>query len=227
MTPPQATPKQHPRMLKRTGKATLGPPNAPADLAHLDPRFAPLINRHGPPRVDDKVPLFQALVETICHQQLSMNAATTIHQRIHNALSPLTPTRILQTPPSRLTATGLSQAKTRYVRAIAKSFTEGGFEHSKVQDGDKEETRQRLMQLPGIGPWSAKIIMIFHLHHADTFPATDAGLIDATTRVLRFDETPSPQTLREHAENWQPYRSLAAWYLWAQRDRLLRIEGKR
>lgn len=223
-SPPTTTPR---RMLNRDGDARLGSPNAPRRLARLDPALAPVIRRHGAPRVDDQATLFQALVETICHQQLSMEAAATVHQRLQGTIGALTPQRVIQGPGARLTQAGLSQAKARYVRTIADTLDRGNLEAQALLDADDETVFERLLGLPGIGPWSAKIVMIFHLHRVDIFPATDAGLIDAAVRLLSFEDAPKPQALLEHANAWKPYRSLAAWYLWAERDRLLKSEGLR
>lgn len=215
------------RMLDRGGEARLGPPNAPQALSRLDPGLAPVIRRHGPPRVDDQASLFQALVETICHQQLSIEAAATVHQRLQETIGGLTPQRVIQAPSTHLTQAGLSQAKARYVSTIADTLHQGNLDDQALLDADDGTVFDRLLALPGIGPWSAKILMIFHLHRVDIFPASDAGLIDAAVRLLGFDEAPESETLRDHANAWKPYRSLAAWYLWAERDRLLKSKGLR
>lgn len=222
--PPETAPG---RMLNRDGDARLGSPNAPRRLARLDPALAPVIRRHGAPRVDDRSTFFQALVETICHQQLSMEAAATVHQRLQGTIGVLTPQRVIQASSTRLTQAGLSHAKARYVRTIADTLDQGNLEAQALLDADDGTVFERLLDLPGIGPWSAKIVMIFHLHREDIFPATDAGLIDAAVRLLGFEEAPEPQALLEHANAWKPYRSLAAWYLWAERDRLLKSKGLR
>lgn len=227
MTPPATPTTAKKGIFHRDGDTTLGPPDAPRALARLDPALAPIIHAQGPPRVDDTATLFQALVETICHQQLSMQAATTVHKRLHDALGEIFPTRVLEASTQELANAGLSQAKAQYVTTIAHALSQGKLEASTLRKADDEAVQKHLARLPGIGPWSAKIIMIFHLHREDVFPASDAGLIDAAERLLGFEEPPPADMLAEHASTWAPYRSLAAWYLWGARDQVLRKIGQR
>jgi len=214
--------------VRRDGEARLGEPGDPERLAEADPRLAPLVDRHGPPRVPADRPLFAVLVEAICHQQLSMQAGRSVAEGVREAVGdPIRPAGVLDADPAALREAGLAEAKAGYVRGLARAFDEGHLDADRLAEGDDEAVRAALTDVRGVGPWTADMALIFALHRPDVLPVGDLGLRDAARRVLGLDETPTPSRLREVASPWRPYRSLAAWYLWTERDRRLRAEGTR
>lgn len=214
--------------LRREGAIVLGGPDASRSLADKGPVFDPLVQRHGPARVPEPSSVFETLVEAICHQQLSMEAGRAIYQRIHEAFpAGLTPQAAREAPKRRFAQAGLSNPKAGYVASIADAFEKTPRTRAKLDPLPDGRVFQALTDLPGVGPWTARIVMLFALHRDDVLPRTDHGLLDGARRVLDLAETPSPDALARRAQAWRPHRSLAAWYLWAERDRLLQEAGKR
>ncbi len=212
--------------IQRGGPIQLGGPNASRRLAQNAPRFEPLVQRHGPARVPQPESLFATLVEAICHQQLSMSAGRAIYARLQDAYPKgLTPRSIHNGPQERLRKAGLSEPKASYVARIAERLQEHPLS-PRLDHLDDATTQDALTDLPGVGAWTARIAMIFALHRPDVLPCTDHGVLDGARRLLQAPDLTS-EHLAEHAKKWAPYRSLAAWYVWAERDRWLREEGKR
>lgn len=214
--------------MHREGPARLGEDGDEHALADQAPELAAFIERHGEPRVPAATPVFAAIVEAICHQQLSMAAGGTVHGRVVDALGdPPTPEAVLARDPETLEACGLSARKAGYVVGIAEAFETGAIDEDALARWDVDRVREALRALDGVGAWTADIVLLFALHRPDVFPAGDAGLQDAAHRLLGFEAVPSADELAERALEWRPYRSLAAWYLWTERDRRLREAGKR
>lgn len=214
--------------LRREGAIVLDGPEAGRSLADKAPLFDPLVQRHGPACVPEPSSVFETIIEAICHQQLSMEAGRAIYQRIHEAFPDgLTPQAAREAPKERFTEAGLSNPKAGYVASIADALEKTRLTRSTLEPLPDERVFQTLTDLPGVGPWTARIVMLFALHRDDVLPHTDHGLLDGARRVLDLPETPSPDALARRAQAWRPHRSIAAWYLWAERDRLLQEAGKR
>jgi DNA-3-methyladenine glycosylase II len=164
---------------------------------------------------------FAALATSITHQQVSMAAGRSIAQRtVEAAGGSWNPAGLLALSEDELRAAGLSRAKARYIRALAEADLRGelaGLEH----EAD-DAVIERLVGLPGIGVWTAKMFLLFHLRRPDVFSGEDLGL-RAGIRIL--DSLASPPSIREaeaRAELWRPHRSVASLVLWdlVRRSRL-------
>jgi 3-methyladenine DNA glycosylase/8-oxoguanine DNA glycosylase len=165
---------------------------------------------------------FQALVQSVAHQQLNGTAANTILKRV-KALYPKrkfpTPDDVLATPDGKLRKAGLSRAKVASIKDIAAKTVEGVVPHtrsfSKMPD---TEILERLTTIRGVGPWTVEMLLIFKLGRLDVLPATDFGVRKGFALVFMREELPKPVELLEHGERWRPYRSIASWYLWRGLD---------
>ena len=172
--------------------------------------MARLVKRHGPAPVGSR-PLFTALVRAIVSQQLSTHAAAAILGRIEQRVG-LEPGKLSRVRPTTLRKLGLSGTNTACVRDVAKRMVRGELDDlSALSD---EDVSGRLMEIRGIGPWTAHMVMIFSLGRPDIWPVGDVGIQRAARNLYAVDL----DGLEELGERFRPYRSHAAWYLWRSLD---------
>jgi DNA-3-methyladenine glycosylase II len=191
-------------------------------LAHLtaaDPRLAVVIERARrcdlkPKRLDS---LFHVLLRAIVYQQLNGKAAATILGRVE-ALFPdavIQPAALLAIPEDRLRAAGLSRNKLASVRDLAAKALDGTIPTpATARTLSDEELIARLTEVRGIGPWTVHMLLMFDLGRPDVLPIGDYGVRMGFKKLYRKRRDPSPAQIERHARCWQPYRSVAAWYLW-------------
>ena len=184
-----------------------------AELARVDGRMGELWARTGTPDPRAREPGFETLLRTVVYQQLSTKAAATIWDRLSTACGQVTPEALLASDGDQLRAAGLSRPKIGYARAMAEAVI-GGFDLDEVDRLPDDEAVARLVELKGIGRWSAECYLLFALDRPDIMPAGDLGLATAVERWLGLDARPGPDELRELAEAWRPWRSAAARLLW-------------
>jgi 3-methyladenine DNA glycosylase/8-oxoguanine DNA glycosylase len=194
-------------------------------LKAADPALAELIARVGPFAMELKSSrsLFGALAEAIVYQQLSNKAAATIYGRVE-ALFPRSvggfgPRDILRTPVGKLRGVGLSAAKVLALQDLARRTH--GKELPSLDEAlgmDDAVLIERLVQVRGIGRWSAEMFLMFRLGRPDILPLDDYSLRKAYAVAFRKRSLPSLRTLERHGEKWRPYRTVASWYLWRALD---------
>ncbi len=181
--------------------------------------MAALIRRLGPCRLGHGISgdPFTALINSIASQQLSVKAAATIFGRVC-ALFPdgvPTPAGLARISDDALRAAGFSRPKIRYVRDLSEHIEDGRLHFASLASLSDEEATKRLTAVKGIGVWTAEIFLMFRLGRLDILPADDIGLLRAARQVYGLRTRPTPARLRRMGELWRPYRSVAAWYLWA------------
>lgn len=189
-----------------------------------DPVMAALamaaVNHEKPPRVltPAKPDLyFIELAESIVSQQLSVKAAGTIWGRLVNIVGTIEPASILQKSHEELRSAGLSNAKANYLRSLSELIVSGEVDLSDLHNQEDEVVIERLVQIKGIGRWSAEMFLMFTLARPDVFSAGDLGLVRAVELAYgRHGIT--PEELTELAAVWSPYRTFAAQVLWHSRD---------
>jgi DNA-3-methyladenine glycosylase II len=196
---------------------------ARAHLTDRDPVLAAVIRRIGPCGLGDSqhTDHFAALLRAIVGQQLSTKAAATIHGRVLALLppgGPPAPASVLAVPPERLRAAGLSARKTDYVRNLAARALDGRTDLHRLAGLPDEEVIVELTALDGIGRWTAEMFLIFRLHRPDVLPLGDLGILKSVQRLYGFKRVPAARTVERLGRRWQPYRSIACWYLWAALD---------
>ena len=193
-------------------------------IRHLrasDPALARLIDAAGPFRLElQKTPsVFVALAEAIVYQQLSGKAAATIFARLR-ALFPRareapTPQQILRASDQKLRGAGLSRAKLLSLRDLAQQTRNGEIPSlAELRRMPDEAIIERLTQVRGIGRWTAEMFLIFRLGRPDVLPADDYGVRMGFGVALRKRALPSRKELERRGARWQPYRTVASWYLW-------------
>lgn len=188
-------------------------------LMRRDPELGAIIKRAGPCTMQAyrEGDLFSALVETIVSQQLSTRVADVIFGRVcamcGNGSSP-TPLALLGLTVEQLRSAGLSNAKARYVHGLAEAVTEGRLQLDALEHLSDDEVIAALSTVKGIGRWSAQMILLFRFNRPDIWPTGDLGIVRALERHYRMRKTPTPRRLEKLGDQWRPYRSVAAWYLW-------------
>jgi DNA-3-methyladenine glycosylase II len=195
-----------------------------AALAHLraaDPVLGRVIDAHPElvPRSWLKelptMDAFGALIFQVAGQQLSVASTRRILERLwalFDGRNP-TPAELLTADPAALRSTGLSGRKVETLRAVAQAFTDGTIDPGALASMSDEEILERLTAIKGIGPWTVQGMLIVALDRPDVVLPGDLALRKAIQRVYGLDALPTPDEVRERAEAWRPYRSLATAYL--------------
>ncbi|WP_264213596.1 DNA-3-methyladenine glycosylase family protein [Leisingera thetidis] len=179
-------------------------------LAERDSRFARALELTGPLPLRRKPDGFAELLSAIVSQQVSVASANAIWKRMKEAR--LTgPRKILRAADEELRAAGLSRQKIRYARALA----EARIDYKALRDAPDEEVIATLVQVPGIGVWTAEIYAMFSLGRADVFAHGDLALQEAARVLFCLPARPNERELRQMADAWSPWRSVAARILWA------------
>jgi len=156
---------------------------------------------------------FEGLARIVVGQQLSLASAEAIWGRLERAVRPMTPRKFLALSDDQLRAAGLSKGKVKTLRGISEAIIRG-LDLKRLANAPEEEAHATLTALPGIGPWSADIYLLFCLGRADAFAPGDLALQITARAALGLDERPSQDELLAIAERWRPWRGVAAHLLW-------------
>ena len=183
-------------------------------LAKRDASLAQILRDYGPPPMWAREPGFKTLLLIILEQQVSLASAKAAYDRLLEAASPLTPERLLQLSDETLRAAGFSRQKTAYARHLAHSIIDGHLDLHALGKMDDREARSELMNLKGIGQWTADIYLLRALRRPDIFPVGDLALVIAAQRIKRLDLPPAAEELERMAARWRPWRAVAARLLW-------------
>lgn len=189
-------------------------------LRRRDPVLRPVIDRVGPVTLKLERNRFQALVRSIIAQQISGKAARSIWQRLHAAVRPrrVTADVIAAIPMERLRQLGLSPQKAAYIHELAAHVADGRVRLSRAHRMTDDEVIEELVQVKGIGVWTAQMFLIFSLGRPDVFPHSDYGVRAAIRNLYGLDDLPNKEQSIAIAEPWRPYASIAAWYCWRSLD---------
>jgi DNA-3-methyladenine glycosylase II len=178
------------------------------------PHLRRVHERTGDPTLRRHAPGFEGLARIIVGQQLSIASAEAIWARVVRAARPMTPRAFLALGDQELRGAGLSRGKVRTLRAVCAAIEEG-LDLNELAHAPEDTVHAALTAVPGIGPWSADIFLLFCLGRADAFAAGDLALQTAAMSALKLEERPSRETLLAIAERWRPWRGVAAHLLWA------------
>lgn len=199
-------------------------------LAHLpdairawetrDPVLARLARATPPrPASDRRTSGFHSLTVSLLHQQVSLAAGRSITRRLTRACGGrITPSRLLRLPPETIRGSGVSRMKASYLRDLAVRVDSARLEFRRLRTASDEEVVEALTAVRGIGPWTAKMFLLFHLQRPDVVAPEDLGLRLAVADAygVRMDRT--ARFLERNAPRWSPYGSLASLTLWAHKD---------
>ena len=191
-------------------------------LTHLkktDPVLRAIIEQVGPCRMDYDEPTFHSLAQAIVYQQLHGKAAATIFGRLAALTgTPLTPAAVLKLTEEQLRAVGLSKQKLSYLRDLAAKSHNGVVDFASLPSLADEDVIKHLTQIKGIGVWTAHMFLMFALRRPNVLPIGDLGIQMAMRKHYRKRKLPKPAVMEKIARCWEPYRSVACWYLWRSLD---------
>ncbi len=205
----------------KTWQATLR--GAAEHLRAHDAVLAPIIDRCGPCTITPRDSYYQNLVAAIIGQQLSIRAASSIEQRFIDLFGNTfpTPEAILQKDVDTLRTAGLSRAKAVYIRDLAAHVVDGRLQVAALPHLTNQEVIKELVAVKGIGEWTAHMFLICSLGRLDILPVGDLGIRNGIMRLYALSAPPTPQAMQDLAEahHWQPYQSVASWYIWQSLDK--------
>jgi DNA-3-methyladenine glycosylase II len=188
--------------------------HAVRELATRDADLARVLAEFGTPPLWAREPGFPTLIHIILEQQVSLASARAAFNRLLAAASPLTPERFLALDDVALKASGFSRQKTTYSRHLAQLIVTGRLDLDELDRMDDAAVRAALLQVKGIGPWSADIYLLMALRRPDVWPNGDLALAVAVQRVKGLSVRPSTGELEAMSEVWRPWRAAAARLFW-------------
>ena len=198
---------------------TYDPDIAISALKGADKKLGRMIERIGPYRMRDESAMtpFQALLRSIVYQQLSGKAADSIHQRVRALFPHKRPSarRLLDLSNQSLRGAGLSRGKVLAARDLARRCLDGTVPgRTQLRRMEDEEIITRLVEVRGVGRWTAEMLLIFNLGRPDVLPVDDLGVRRGFLHTFGGGELPDAKTMHRRGYRWRPYRSVASWYLW-------------
>lgn len=193
---------------------------ATQELAACDKVMRQLIRQFEDATLTSRGCAFTTLARSIVGQQISVKAAESVWQKIIRAIPDMTSHTIAAAEQDLLRTCGLSARKITYLQDLSRHFIEGTLNETSWIDRDDETIIKQLTEVKGIGRWTAEIFLIFHLQRPDVLPLDDIGLQRAISQHYYDKEPVDKKTMLELAKIWQPWRSVATWYLWRSLDPL-------
>lgn len=191
-------------------------------LSLNDPVLSKLIEKYGPPTYKPHNNYYEELVSSIISQQLSVKAASTIWNRFLNIFSGLMPTpeQIIQTKDDDIRAAGVSYSKVGYIKDLAEHIVNRKLDLNNISKLPNDKIITQLTEVKGIGEWSAHMFLIFSLGRLDVLPWGDLGIRNGIMLNYELNELPNKKEMVDISikNKWNPYESIAAWYLWKSLD---------
>jgi DNA-3-methyladenine glycosylase II len=183
-------------------------------LKKQDSDLGEVLSRLGPPLLRKREQGFSTLVHIILEQQVSVSSARAVFHRLRKALPVFVPKEFLKLDDNTLRHMGFSRQKSRYCRHLADLISRRKFDWKDLRKMTDKQVRSSLCTIPGIGPWTADIYLLTALRRPDIWPHGDLALTAAVRQVKRFKTRPSSEQLTAAANQWKPWRSVAACILW-------------
>ncbi|SEH12297.1 DNA-3-methyladenine glycosylase II [Natronorubrum sediminis] len=186
-------------------------------VLRADPVMATLVEKHDP-YVEPNWTEYERLCISIINQQLSTASAAAVRGRVFDVLSDdVTPESVLEADDEALRDAGLSRSKVEYIRNAARAFRERDYSRSGLADHTNDEVVDALTEIKGVGEWTARMYLLFVLERPDVLPLGDLAVRRGIEQLYaNGDEELTRGEMREIAEAWRPYRSVATRYIWAE-----------
>jgi len=186
-------------------------------LSHADKRMEKLIDKFGPPNFNLMNNYYESLIRSIVYQQLSGKAASIIYERLLDLfvfdIYP-EPKDILAVSIETLRSSGLSYQKVNYIRDLSEKWQDGTMNLTNIDSMTDEAISSELIKVKGIGQWTADMFLMFTLGRPDVFPFGDLGIQKGFMILTNMNHLPTQKEMERKTKKWQPYRTVAAWYLW-------------
>ncbi|WP_371423799.1 DNA-3-methyladenine glycosylase [Tardiphaga sp.] len=199
--------------------------DAVMELVKRDPRLKPILAMAGMPALRQRAPGFEGLAQIVCGQQVSVASASAIWARVSGAFSPFDHHAIRKARTDRLGRLGLSAAKIKTLKALARELVEERLNLDVLAEEDADAAHNTLVALHGIGPWTADVYLLFCLGHGDAWPAGDVAIQESIKVGLGLNERPTVKQMAPLAEPWRPLRGAAAHLWWAYYHAIKKREG--
>jgi DNA-3-methyladenine glycosylase II len=191
---------------------------AKRSLARRDPVMAGIMRAHPKVFLARRGEPFLTLARAIVGQQISVKAAQSVWDRVLACVGDVTPEKVLLKERPLLRACGLSDRKTEYIADLAQHFANGSIHVDRWPRMSDEDIIAELVEVRGIGRWTAEMFLIFSLLRPDVFPLDDLGLQKGIRLAYFKNRKAALSTMRKLGESWRPWRSVATWYLWRSLD---------
>ena len=193
---------------------------AAKELAASDKTMQQIIRQFDGDMLNSRGDAFTTLARSIVGQQISVKAAESVWQKTLAAVPEITPQSISDTGQDLLRSCGLSHRKIIYLKDLAQHFMDDILNETCWAGMDDEALIIQLTQVKGIGRWTAEMFLIFHMLRPDVLPLDDIGLQRAISQHYNNNQPVDKKIMLELAKPWQPWRSVATWYLWRSLDPL-------
>ena len=194
-------------------------------LVKQDPRLRPVLDIAGMPSLRRREPGFVGLAHIVCGQQLSTASAAAIWGRVTRAFDPFHHDAVRRARTDRLGRLGLSAAKIKTLKNIARELATERLNLEVLAEEDADAAHHTLTALPGIGPWTADVYLLFCLGHGDAWPAGDLAVQEAVKIGLGLRTRPTEKQMAPIAEPWRPLRGAAAHLWWRYYRTVKKREG--
>ncbi len=185
-----------------------------SDITKSESDLAEAVSRWGNPPFWVHAPGFPGMVIGILSQQVSLESAQATFTKLENAIDSINPENFLSLDDNRLREIGFSRQKASYVRGLASEIMVGAFDLEDLETMGNDQARKRLMEIIGIGPWTADTYLLFSLRRSDAWPSGDLALAKAIQELRRRVTIPSYEEVDRIADRWRPWRAVAARILW-------------
>ena len=187
-------------------------------LVRKDKKLARLIKSYPKDFLFTKSDPFLTLARSIVGQQISVKAAQSVWDRLEIKIKKVSPLNIKKIHSNSLKSVGLSRQKVKYLKNLSDAFIKNKIKIKLWSKMNDEEIIQDLIQIKGIGRWTAEMFLIFNLCRADIFPLDDIGMIRGLCKIYNLNYPLNKSEVLKIGNKWKPYRSIATWYLWRSLD---------
>jgi DNA-3-methyladenine glycosylase II len=191
---------------------------AKRELARRDRVLRPLIRRHPDAQLRTRGDAFQTLARAIVGQQISVKAAQSVWNRFAQCAVKVKPGEVVRLSPEAMRACGLSGSKVAYIRDLAGRFHSGAVKPRRWARMADEAVIEDLVQVKGIGRWSAEMFLLFHMMRPNILPVGDLGLQRAMERAYNKGKPLTKDEMREIGAAWSPWSTVGTWYMWRSLD---------
>ena len=185
-----------------------------ATLVEQDPALASVLEKWGNPPFWIHEPGFPGIINAILAQQVSLESARATFSKLENQVNSVNPEEILALSDGTLKTIGFSRQKTAYIRGVALGIMAGDIELNILESMCNEDVRESLIRIRGIGIWTADTYLLFSLRRADAWPSGDLALAKAIQELRENSTMPDWEQVDRIAEQWRPWRAVAARILW-------------
>jgi len=199
---------RHPTLTDKTYQRCI------SDITKSESDLAEAVSRWGNPPFWVHTPGFPGIVIAILSQQVSLESAQATFTKLENVIDSINPEMFLSLDDKTLRKIGFSRQKASYIRGVASEIMVGDFDLEDLEAMDNNQARKRLMEIRGIGAWTADTYLLFSLRRADAWPSGDLALAKAIQELRRLVTIPSYEEVDRIADRWRPWRAVAARILW-------------